>query len=264
IPDREWKRTFWEANRENNCYRAEHGYPDVAETDPSHAAYLKRLAHEHCVEGFEWRAGEAVNFAIGQGDVLVSPLQLANAYAAIANGGTLYEPRVGKAFVSADGSVVEEIEPVVAGRLPVSDQTLSYLQAALTEVPKAGTASGAFGGFPQDRVSVAGKTGSADVVGRQVSSWFASYAPADDPQFAIVVLVSQGGTGGATSAPIAREIYEGIYGFSAEDAEGEDAEDEGEEEGDDEGRAEPALPGGAPWVGLPTVRPDGSIDLLDR
>ncbi|MEV2276731.1 penicillin-binding protein 2 [Nocardiopsis sp. NPDC049922] len=269
IPDRAWKRTFWEANRETNCRRAEHGYPDVAETNPSHAAYLKRLAHEHCVEGFEWRAGEAVNFAIGQGDVLVSPLQLANAYAAIANGGTRYEPRVGKAFVSADGSVVEEIEPVVADRLPVSDETLSYLQAALTEVPKAGTASGAFGDFPQDQVSIAGKTGSADVVGRQVSSWFASYAPADDPQFAIVVLVSQGGTGGATAAPIAREIYEGIYGFSREEAEAEEGEEREDAEGedgeeDDEVRSEPALPGGRPWSGLPAVRPDGSIDMLDR
>ncbi|WP_028649854.1 penicillin-binding protein 2 [Nocardiopsis sp. CNT312] len=256
IPDRQWKRDFWEQTKENNCHRAEHGYPDVADQDPSHAAYLKRLAHEHCVEGFEWRAGEAVNFSIGQGDVLVSPLQLAAAYAAIANGGTLYEPRVARALVSADGSEVQMIEPSVKGRLPVSEETLAYLQAALTEVPKAGTASGAFGGFPQDLVSVAGKTGSADVVGRQVSSWFASYAPADDPRFAIVVFVHQGGTGGATSAPIARKIYEGIYGFSA-NAGGED------EEGD-RPPSEGALPDGRPWQELPTVRSDGSIDLLDR
>jgi penicillin-binding protein 2 len=213
VPDREWKRAFWEETREVNCRRAEEGYPEVAETNPGHAAYLKRLAHEHCVQGFEWRAGEAVNFAIGQGDVLVSPLQLANAYAAIANGGTLYEPRVGRALVSADGEIVREIEPSVKRELPVSDETLRYLQRALTEVPKEGTARGAFADFPQDKVSVAGKTGSADQQARETSSWFASYAPADDPQFAIAVFVHQGGTGGETAAPIARKIYEGIYGF---------------------------------------------------
>jgi penicillin-binding protein 2 len=244
VPDRQWKRDFWEETREVNCRRAEEGYPEVAETNPGHAAYLKRLAHEHCVEGFEWRAGEAVNFAIGQGDVLVSPLQLANAYAAIANGGTLYEPRVGRALVSADGEIVREIEPSVKRELPVSDETLRYLQRALTEVPKEGTARGAFADFPQDKVSVAGKTGSADQQARETSSWFASYAPADDPQFAIAVFVHQGGTGGETAAPIARKIYEGIYGFG-------------------EG-AEPALPGGKPRDELPVVRSDGSIDVLER
>lgn len=244
IPDREWKRNFWQETRETNCERGERGYPDIARTNPSHASYLKRLAYEQCVEGFLWRANEAVNFSIGQGDVLVSPLQLARAYAAIANGGTLYEPRVARALVSADGSETREIEPVVAGKVPVSDTTLAYLQKALTEVPKAGTARGAFAGFPQDKVSVAGKTGSADAQNRQVSAWFASYAPADDPQFAIAVFVSQGGTGGMTSAPIARTIYEGIYGFGDFD--------------------EPALPGGVPRNELPVVRSDGSIDVLER
>lgn len=259
IPDRDWKRTFWQETRENNCYRGEHGYPEVAESDPSRANYLKLLAYEQCVEGFEWRANEAINFAIGQGDVLVSPLQLANAYAAIANGGTLYEPRIGKALVSADGSEVEEIEPVVRGRLPVGDETLRYIQKALTDVPKEGTARGAFANFPQDEVSIAGKTGSADVEGRQVSSWFASYAPADDPQFAIVVLVSQGGTGGMTSAPIARAIYDGIYGFDSSDDAGEGEEDE---KGASSSRS--LLPGGKPAEELPSIRPDGSIDVLDR
>ena len=116
---------------------------------------------------------------------------------------------------------------------------------------KAGTGRAAFDGFPQDQVSVAGKTGSADVEGRQVSSWFASYAPADDPQFAVAVLVSQAGTGGEAAAPITREIYEGIYGISStEDAEGAE-------------QGEPLLPGGHPYEDLPTVRSDGSIEVLE-
>ncbi|WP_017573970.1 penicillin-binding protein 2 [Nocardiopsis halotolerans] len=257
IPDREWKRTFWQTNRESNCHRGEHGYPEVAKTDPSRAAYLKLLAYEQCVTGFQWRANEAVNFSIGQGDVLVTPLQLANAYAAIANGGTLHEPRIGKALVSADGTEVRRIEPVVSGRLPVSDETLEYLQGALTAVPKEGTASGAFAGFPQDEVSIAGKTGSADAEGRQVSAWFASYAPADDPRYAVVVLVSQGGTGGATAAPIARAIYEGIYGFEFSGQVTPDVEIAA-------GEGKPQIPGGVPPEELPTIRPDGSINVLDR
>ena len=72
------------------------------------------FAREFCVEGFDYRAGDAVNFAIGQGDTMVTPLQLARAYGALANGGTLYEPRVAKAIVSPDGKVIKRIKPKVA------------------------------------------------------------------------------------------------------------------------------------------------------
>ncbi|RCV52933.1 penicillin-binding protein 2 [Marinitenerispora sediminis] len=268
IPDRDWKLEYWESTREDICRRAKSGYPEVARKDPAHAAYLQAVAKEQCVDGYVWRAGDAANFAIGQGDVLVTPLQLARAYAAIANGGTLYAPRVGKAFISADGEQVEEIPPKPNGRLPVSDETLAYLRAALADVPKKGTAAGAFHGFPQDRVSIAGKTGSATVVGKRESAWFASYAPADDPQLAVVVLISQGGTGGTAAAPVAREIYDGIYGFEPpEDL--PEAQEAGQEQpgprpGDQrEGRPRraprPALPGGVPPAQLPVVRPDGTV-----
>lgn len=258
IPDRTWKQEYWEATRDNSCRRARTGYPDVAAEDPQHAEYLTRVAVENCAEGYAWRAGDAANFSIGQGDVLVTPLQLANAYAAIANGGTLYEPRVGKALVRADGTGVEEIPPTVAGRLPVAARTLEYLRDALEEVPKSGTAAGAFSGFPQDRVSVAGKTGTGTVVGKRESGWFASYAPADDPRFAVVVLISQGGTGGAVAAPVVREIYDGIYGFTPQEQ-----EQDGDGSGEPRKRA-PAMPGGAPPTALPTVRPDGTIQTLDK
>ncbi|MFD0772742.1 penicillin-binding protein 2 [Streptomonospora algeriensis] len=238
IPDRQWKREYWLDTREHSCKMAEKGYPDVAEEDPAHARYLERLAREQCRSGDQWGAGDAINRAIGQGDVLVTPLQLARAYAAIANGGTVYEPRVGRALLSADGERVEEIEPVEAGELPLDDRTLNYIQKALTQVPKKGTASGAFGGFPQDKVSVAGKTGTASTQGRADSSWFASYAPADDPQFAVAAMIPRAGTGGSAAAPLVRKIYEGIYGFAG---------------------AEPALPSGTPPTATPSVREDGSI-----
>ncbi|RNL87655.1 penicillin-binding protein 2 [Halostreptopolyspora alba] len=255
VPDREWKREYWEDTREQACERAERGYPE--EDDPERAEYLEQVAEEQCADGYRWRAGDAVNFSIGQGDLVVTPLQLARAYAAIANGGTLHEPRIGKALVAADGTGVTEIESGEPDKLPVSDRTLDYLRSALADVPRKGTARGAFGGFPLDEVPVAGKTGTATSTGKKESGWFASYAPADDPQFAVVVLISQGGTGGAVAAPVVREIYDGIYGFSGP----EDADDAESADGDpdDQRGSEPALPGGEPPTELPTVRSDGSI-----
>ncbi|GLU47965.1 penicillin-binding protein 2 [Nocardiopsis ansamitocini] len=263
IPDRQWKKDYWKATRNDSCKRAKSGYPE--QDDPQHAAYLKAVATENCTEGYTWRAGDAANFAIGQGDVLATPLQMAVAYAAIANGGTLYEPRVAKALISADGKQVQEVPPVEAGELPVSDTTLAYLRNALADVPKEGTAAGAFGGFPQDKVAIAGKTGSATVVGQRESAWFASYAPADDPRFAVVVFISQGGTGGSAAAPVAREIYEAIYGFGPEPVDPAKTEvdiksdEQDERDGAEQKQPKPALPGGEPPSGLPTVRPDGTV-----
>ncbi|MFD0852222.1 penicillin-binding transpeptidase domain-containing protein, partial [Actinomadura adrarensis] len=76
IPDRDWKKDYWAATREANCKGAKRGYPEIAKTDPGRAAYLKAVANENCLEGHVWRAGDAANFSIGQGDVLVTPLQL--------------------------------------------------------------------------------------------------------------------------------------------------------------------------------------------
>ncbi|GAA0990047.1 penicillin-binding protein 2 [Acrocarpospora macrocephala] len=146
--------------------------------------------------------GHAANFAIGQGDVLVTPLQLARAYAAIANGGTLFSPRVAKAVVRPGGEVIRTITPP-SGRVPVPPDVLAFIRDALTDVPRTGTAATAFTGFAH---SIAGKTGTAEVSGRADTSWFASF----DQRHVVVVVVSQGGTGAETAAPAARAIWEGI------------------------------------------------------
>ena len=181
--------------------------------------------------------GDAINFAVGQGDSVVTPLQLATVYAAIANGGTLYQPHVAKAVVSPTGDVVQEIEPVVNGQIPTDPATLAFIQDALRGVTEEGTAAGAFGGFPLEEIPVASKTGSAEVDGKQSTSWFASYAPADNPRYAVVIMVTQGGTGSETSAPSVRAVYEAIYGIT-------------------DGQPDPArrvLVGGAPSPTLPTL-----------
>lgn len=210
VPDRTWKREYWEATQDETCTRARAGYPELARTDPTRAAYLKALAVENCATGYQYRAGDAINFSIGQGDLAVTPLQLASVYAAIANGGTLWEPRVAAAVKSTDGT----LEPVPAQRLgtaPLRRDVLAYLRAALLDVTKLGGSAGsAFAGFPLAQYPVAGKTGTGEVYGKQATAWFAAYAPATKPKYAVVVVVSQGGSGSKVAAPAVRRIYEAI------------------------------------------------------
>jgi penicillin-binding protein 2 len=212
IPDRAWKKGFWEDTKAANCKGAKEGYPNVAKTDPARAAYLKAVATENCTEGYVWRPGDAANFSVGQGDVLVTPLQLVRAYAALANGGKLLTPRLGVAVVRPDGTVVRRIEAPPPEKLPVESRTLKYIRKALAEVPKSGTAAGAFSGFDYKRVEVGGKTGTAEVYGKQDTSWFASFGPVKKPRFAVVAMVSQGGQGSQTAGPAVREIWEAMYG----------------------------------------------------
>lgn len=208
VPSREWKRRTWEDTRADTCARARTGYPEVAATDGGRAAYLTALAKENCRTGFQLRAGDAANFSIGQGDIAVSPLQMARAYAAIANGGTLWSPRVAQATTAAGGGDEQPVPPHRDGSIGVGAAVLDFLHDSLRGVVSEGTAKGAFAGFPLKAWPVAGKTGTAEVYGSQDTSWFVSYAPADKPRYAVAVVVSQGGTGGETAAPAARRIHE--------------------------------------------------------
>ncbi|WP_230209129.1 penicillin-binding protein 2 [Nostocoides sp. HKS02] len=207
IPGRVWKRATWNDTRAQTCHRAAAGYPEVARTDPRRAAYLKGLAVENCASGFAFRAGDAVNFAIGQGDIGVTPLQMARLYAAIANGGTLWTPQLARGF-AAPGGVLERVAPVPADTVAFPAGTLPFLHQALQGVVARGTAQAAFAGFPLAQWPVAGKTGTAEAFGARDTAWFVSYAPATHPRYAVAVVISQGGTGGAVAAPAARQIYD--------------------------------------------------------
>ncbi len=210
VPYRAWKRDYWESTRADTCERARTGYPDLVRTDPTRAAYLKAVAVENCSTGYQYRAGDAINFSIGQGDLAVTPLQLATLYAAIANGGTLWEPRVAAGVRRADGTT-EPIPVQKAGTAPLRKDVLAYLRAALADVPRPGGSAGsAFAGFPLDTYPVAGKTGTGEVFGKQATAWFAAYAPTTRPKYAVVVVVSQGGSGSKVAAPAVRQIYDAI------------------------------------------------------
>ncbi len=241
IVTRESRESNWEQNKDTYCRRAETGYPEV--TDASRARLLKAIAEENCVDGFRYRAGDAVNFSIGQGETLVTPLQMASVYASLANGGTIYTPQVARAVMSPDGDVVEEFTPQVAGQIPVSDQVRRYLIDALAGVTTDGTGRAPFAGFPLGEIPVATKTGTGEVAGKQTTSWFASFAPADDPQYAVVMMVSQGGTGSGTSGRSVRAIYEALFGVT----------------GSTVNPANAIFPTGAPPAALPTIRTDGTV-----
>ena len=163
-----------------------------------------------------------VNFSIGQGDVLMTPIQMAVMYAAIANGGKLVTPQIRRAVVSPTGKIIEKFEPKVTGTLPIKKSTLKLLQNSLRAVVTSGTARGAFSGL---RAEVSGKTGTGQVFGRNLdgsakddTSWFASYAPTKNPQYVVVMMVSQGGFGASTSGVGVRRIYDEIFGESGKEA----------------------------------------------
>jgi penicillin-binding protein 2 len=158
-----------------------------------------------------WFPGDSINMSIGQGDTLVTPLQLATAYSAIANGGTVWQPHVALDVRTPGGHVVKRVAPRAIGHLPFSKNNLAYVRQALASVPVNGTAASAFVGFPLTRVPVAGKTGSAEVHPFQTYSWFAAMAPAYDPQYVVVCIVEQGGHGSTTAAPVVRHVLEGLF-----------------------------------------------------
>lgn len=196
VPTREWRRRFWEQNKKTYC------------------AGSSALYKELCHDGWRWQGGDNLNIAIGQGDLQVSPLQLALGYGALANGGTVYRPHVGRAVLDpASGRVVRRVEPRVAEVADVPGGALAAVGQALATVPTAGTASSAFAGFPLDRFPVAGKTGTADLPPRAPFAWFASYAPVGSPDYVVVVMVEQGGHGGESAAPVARAIYQKLFGL---------------------------------------------------
>jgi penicillin-binding protein 2 len=237
LADREWRKSWYEQNKDFYC-----NYKDRA-SKSQQTAFLVQLAYENCLDGDKIRAGDAVNFSIGQGDTVISPLKLAQMYAAIANGGTILKPTIAKAIVKTDGTVIKEFKPEKLGVLPADKETIKFLQRSLREVVVSGTGAGAFSAFP---VPVSGKTGTAQVFGKNPNgsakadtSWFASYGPTNKPRFVVVMMVSQGGFGASVSGVGTRKIYETLFGV----------------EGSKVSSAKILFPTGIPPVVLPKISP---------
>jgi len=212
LADRTYKKSWYQQNKDFYC-----NYKTRA-TKAQQTPFLLQLAAENCVDGDKIRAGDAVNFSIGQGDTVVTPLKLLQMYAAIGNGGTIWQAKIAKAIVKTDGTVIKTFEPNKLGTLTAAPSTIKFLQGALREVVVSGTGAGVFAGFP---IEVSGKTGTAQVFGRNPNgsqkddtSWFASYAPSKNPRYAVVMMVGQGGFGASTSGVGVRQIYSTLFGVT--------------------------------------------------
>ncbi len=157
-----------------------------------------------------WMPGNSVNFSIGQGDILVTPLQLASVYATIANGGRQIKPHVGlRVEDQVTGKTAANLQPEDAMQLPISSENLHAIQEGLAGAIAPGTTVGdTWVGF---NTPVSGKTGTSQVSGKADYAWYVAYAPSNNPQVVVVVLIEQGGGGGSVAAPTARRVLEGIF-----------------------------------------------------
>jgi len=151
----------------------------------------------------KWLPGDTVNMAIGQGDMLATPLQVVMSYAGVANGGKVMRPHVLKEVLGSSGETALVATPTVGFDTKFSAANVTRMKNALVNVTTDGTAKSAFRGF---EVTVAGKTGTAEVAGKDDYAWFTGFAPANNPRYAVVVVIEQGGHGGSVAAPAARNI----------------------------------------------------------
>ena len=171
-------------------------------------------------QGEAWSALDATNLSIGQGDVLVTPLQIARLAAAVGNGGALLEPQFVQAIQPADGGAPSYVfQPVISSTLPLSTTQLAAIQAGMLNVVQEplGTARNRFRGFP---ICVAGKTGTAEDPGlfgeQDPDAWFMGYTcagRADRPDIAVAVVVQNRGQGSDYAAPIFRRVLEAYFGL---------------------------------------------------
>jgi penicillin-binding protein 2 len=176
-------------------------------TDPKSACGKEVCLAEGEVTDRPWSVGDNVNFAVGQGDLQADPLQMAVAYAAIANGGDIVRPHVGKQVTDPQGRVIQEIDPAIRDHVdidPAAQRTiLDGLHGAAME--PGGTSYEVFGGYPVD---IAGKTGTAETGINVDQSWYMALAPYDNPKYVVAVTIERGGFGVDTAAPVARDILD--------------------------------------------------------
>jgi penicillin-binding protein 2 len=182
-----------------------------------HDSYLATIKYSTPTCNYGWLPGYAVNMAIGQGDVLATPLQMAVTYSAIANGGKVFAPRVGMKIARPKGKseqTVKDIKAPVVGHLPLDDTELNVIRQGLGLVitGSTGTAHSTFQGYPESSYPIAGKTGTAQLPGTtQNDAWFMSYGPTTNPRYVVAVEVQKAGFGAVSAAPISRQIWEAIF-----------------------------------------------------
>jgi penicillin-binding protein 2 len=197
--------------------------PNEAEGRVPDSEWLDRFCEEVKCLSNEWLPGYTVNMSIGQGDLVVTPMQMAATYSALLNGGRVLEPRLAQEVQVTDEigntKTLKEIAAPVAAKLPLDETEMSVVRDGLELVIAGanGTANSSFAGFPLDRYPIAGKTGTAELGDTDLNdAWFVSYGPADSPEYVIAVYLERAGHGGESAAPVARQIWEDIFNVDRE------------------------------------------------
>lgn len=170
-------------------------------------------------KGEDWYIGDTYNSAIGQGNILVTPLQLALATASVANGGKLLEPHIVNSIVDKDGNVIR-----AQGKKVVRDDfiDLKHLKT-VREGMRMAVTEGSSIRLKDLPVEIAGKTGTAQIGGDDTHAWFTSFAPYDKPEIVLTILIEKGGEGSAAAVPVAKEVYKYYFGLNESgQKEGED------------------------------------------
>jgi len=161
-----------------------------------------------------WTDGDNVNLSVGQGDLQANPLQMAVAYSALANGGTVVTPHLAQSIETVTGETIEEVRPAAKRQIDFSPGTREAILQGMEEALQdpTGTAYQVFGNW---KIRVAGKTGTAQRgTGVPDQSWFAAMAPADDPEIVVVATVERGGFGADVAAPVGARILESYFKIS--------------------------------------------------
>jgi penicillin-binding protein 2 len=182
-------------------------------------------------KGEAWQEGETLSIAIGQGFNLVTPLQVNQMTAALANGGILYRPQLIDKILDQEGNVVSSLEPIVDGEIIGMERNLQLIRKGLVGAVNDKHGTGKTGRLKE--ITVGGKTGTAQVVTMEKyeetaeedvpykyrdHAWFTSFAPADKPEIAVTVLVEHGGHGGSTAGPVAKKVLERYFSLKKEQA----------------------------------------------
>ena len=166
----------------------------------------------------DWFTGDNVIMAIGQGDVGVTPLQLANGYATFANGGTRYAPNIARKVTRSGSpeSVKRSFEPRINGRVELPEAFRQAMLDGLVGVTtrEGGTATATFADFPNDTFPVAGKTGTAQVDKKADTALFSAFGPAYSPEYQVTVVLEESGFGGTAAAPVARALFDVFAGVT--------------------------------------------------
>ncbi len=158
-----------------------------------------------------WAVGDNINLSVGQGDIAANPLQMAVAYATVANGGRVLRPRLGLRIEDSTGRALQQLEAPTARKVKLSDGNRQAILDGIYGAANSpgGTSTPVFEGFP---IEIAGKTGTAEKgLGRADQSWYAALAPYPDPKYAVVTTDEAGGFGADTAAPMARLILSELF-----------------------------------------------------